>query len=136
MTGDEISKLLAPLTPVQKAALAILAAKEIYREEGFVDWANKWLEGIDRTLQSAMAVIQNLPRNTIVTTVDRPARLTRSGLRPNVWAAVTCAAKAAGKVRTPGMKTEDLLRQALQSALVENDAIDLNALAEIALKAC
>jgi hypothetical protein len=34
------------------------------------------------------------------------------------------------------MKTEPLVRQALQSALAEDDAIDLNALAEVALKTC
>jgi hypothetical protein len=136
MTGDEISKLLAPLTPLQKAALAILAAKEIYREDGFLDWANKWLEGTDRTLKSAMAVMQNLPNNTIVTMDDRPVGLTLPRLRHNVRAAVRYAAEAAGKVRTPGMKTEPLVRQALQSALAEDDAIDLNALAEVALKTC
>ena len=136
MTADEISKLLAPLTPVQRAALAILAAKEIYREDGFLNWGNKWLAGTDRTLHSAMAVIQSLPNNTIVAMGYHPVGLTPSGLRPNVWAAVRRAAEAAGKVRTTGMKTKHLVRQALQSALAEDDDIDLNALAEVALKVC
>ena len=36
------------ITPVQKIAFAILCSLEIYKEEKYVEWANNWLNNIDR----------------------------------------------------------------------------------------
>jgi len=136
MKSEDISELLTHLTVMQKVALAILAAKEVYREPEFLDWANAWLDGKDRTPHSAMAVRRKLPNGTVVATVDRPASLTRPKLSANAWAVATYAAEAAFRITAPGVTTEDLARQAWESAIAENGGTDLSALAELARKTC
>jgi hypothetical protein len=44
---------LPEITDEQKIKFAIYCALEVYQEEKFVSWANKWLSGEDRTAESA-----------------------------------------------------------------------------------
>jgi hypothetical protein len=44
---------LPEITDEQKIKFAIYCALEVYQEEKFVSWANKWLSGEDRTKESA-----------------------------------------------------------------------------------
>ena len=41
------------LTTEQRIKFAILCAKEVYKEKGWNEWADKWLNGSDRTADSA-----------------------------------------------------------------------------------
>ena len=43
------------ITNIQKVAFAILCALEVYHDEKFVEWANNWLNGKDRSRDSANA---------------------------------------------------------------------------------
>ena len=40
---------LSEITLNQKTAFGILCSLEVYKEKGFVKWANNWLSGVDRT---------------------------------------------------------------------------------------
>jgi hypothetical protein len=44
---------LPEITTEQKIKFAIYCALEVYHDEKFVSWANKWLSGEDRTKESA-----------------------------------------------------------------------------------
>ena len=44
------------LTPIQYITFAILAVLEGYKEPRFIDWANSWLRGEDRSYEAAAAV--------------------------------------------------------------------------------
>lgn len=46
------------LTLTQYVRFAILCALELHKEEGFVQWAHKWLSGEDRSEESAKAAAQ------------------------------------------------------------------------------
>jgi len=43
------------LTPVNKAAFGILCALEVYKDKKWIKWANNWLNGKDRSKESASA---------------------------------------------------------------------------------
>ena len=46
---------LPEITLNQKTAFGILCSLEVYKEKGFVKWANNWLSGVDRTAAAAAA---------------------------------------------------------------------------------
>ena len=49
-----IKEIEAPLvTRTQKAAFAILCAKQVYKDARWAAWADKWLSGEDRTVAAA-----------------------------------------------------------------------------------
>ena len=43
------------ITKTQRTAFGILCVLEVYEEETFVEWANNWLSGKDRSRESASA---------------------------------------------------------------------------------
>jgi len=47
---------LPVITNVQKIAFGILCTLEVYTEPDFIIWANNWLDGIDRSVESASYV--------------------------------------------------------------------------------
>ncbi len=49
---------LPKLTTVQRQAFAILAAKEVYKEQPFQKWSDKWLSGEDRSTESARKAVE------------------------------------------------------------------------------
>ena len=48
---------LPEITVIQKIAFGILCGLEVCEEKKFIDWANKWLSGEDRSRESAYAVM-------------------------------------------------------------------------------
>ena len=44
---------LPEISPTQKIAFGIYCAKEVYKDEQWNNWADKWLSGEDRTKESA-----------------------------------------------------------------------------------
>jgi hypothetical protein len=46
---------LPAISTIQKIAYGILCALEVYDDTSFVEWANKWLIGKDRSMDSAVA---------------------------------------------------------------------------------
>ena len=52
---SDISKLTASMTPEQRVRFAILCARQVYTEPDWTRWANAWLDGTDRTYESADA---------------------------------------------------------------------------------
>ena len=52
----EINNYINEMTLKQRTDFAVLCALEIYQEESFASWADKWLSGEDCSKQSALAV--------------------------------------------------------------------------------
>ena len=53
-----VEELAMPeVTTTQRVAFAILCAKEVCRDAAWNDWADKWLSGEDRSVESAYATI-------------------------------------------------------------------------------
>jgi len=50
---------LPEITEEQKIKFAIYCALEVYKEETFVSWANKWLSGEDRTEENAARAVNS-----------------------------------------------------------------------------
>lgn len=72
---EEIS--LPEISLIQKVAFGILCALEVYRETKFVIWAEAWLSGKDRTLESAIAAIHAV-NNIVVNTDENSAEYSAS----------------------------------------------------------
>lgn len=47
-------------TTDQKIVFALLVLKEIYQEESFAAWADKWIDGTDRTIRGSQLVMTHL----------------------------------------------------------------------------
>lgn len=57
---------LPVITGEQKRRFAILCALEVYHGKYFVDWANEWLSGRDRSVRAAATIREVLRRQVIV----------------------------------------------------------------------
>jgi len=53
---------LPKVTTEQRVKFAILCALQVYREPGYVAWAESWLSGADRSLESAQAARLKTPQ--------------------------------------------------------------------------
>ena len=57
---------LPEISLTQKAAFGILCAKKVCEEETWVNWANNWLNGTDRTGKSATTVVTAVAADYVV----------------------------------------------------------------------
>ena len=78
---------LPEITTEQRAAIAILCTLEVYKDKQFVQWAENWLNGTDRSEKAAAAEAENWLNRT-----------DRSKEAANAWAAARAAAWAAAWV--------------------------------------
>jgi len=112
---------LPVITDEQKVKFAILCALEVYKEETFVSWANKWLSGEDRTTESADRMASPLaaeepPREWIDPATELHAR--------NAVFAAWAAARACSNAHSisPRSLAARSISAATQSATTENRA--------------
>ena len=60
-----VKELEVPTVTVkQRTAFALLSVLEVYSDEVFVEWANKWLNNKDRSTKTAIKVVCNIANNT------------------------------------------------------------------------
>ena len=71
------------LTPEQRVEIAVRCALLVYDGDPFQAWASDWIEGKDRTTQSAMAAFEGIPWARVP---DRPAAFAaRKAAHSAVW---------------------------------------------------
>jgi hypothetical protein len=85
------------ITPEQYVRYEILASLEVYKEASYVEWAERWLSGQDRTRESART------EGNKARAVERPAGEEARGQPPVPWNKVKKALikKMAGSCKTP-----------------------------------
>ena len=103
------------ITTEQKVKFAILCAKEVYKDEVWNTWADKWLSGEDRTVKAAGAA---------VVAVDAAARA----------AAVAAAVAADAAARAAARAAVAAAEAAADAAARADDNIDFVSLALEAIK--
>jgi hypothetical protein len=111
---------LPVVTDEQRVRFAILCAKEVVSDRAWNHWADKWLDGTDRSAAAAAAAARKACK---AWTAAWPARKARVALAA-AWAALAALAADAAEARKAGWAAD---------AAADAKPLDLIALAE---KAC
>ena len=106
---DELD--LPTISDLQRTAYGIMCAMEIYHESGWVTWAKGWLDGTDRTSDSA-AMAASAAWVARATYAARAACAAASA----AWAARVASAARAAKDANPNIDLLAIARKAMEVA--------------------
>ncbi len=66
----KLNDILSNMSTTQKVAFGILCAVEVYKDKDYIQWADKWLSGKDRTNAGAIAAADaDIASAVIITTI-------------------------------------------------------------------
>jgi len=125
---------LPRMTPNQLARAAILTAKQIYHEEEWNKWADRWLSGEDRSAEAAHAADSAAYVSAAYVSAAHAARSAAHAARSATHAYVSAAHAAYFADSAARASASRLAAHVGIHAAYADDSIDLAAIAERAIR--